>query len=547
MPPPGYGDCSDMPEMQSGTRSEVLGVVAYPRLREAEKDFNDGCFDTAAARVIQHLREHRDEPRGLALLGAIALKTGAFVQAEQFLRRAMSLGLQTIDVQRALASALHHQDRLDEALNAFTYLEQITSDPQATATRALILDKLGRNSDARPVHEEALKREPNQPQFWLAYGHNLRAAGRTDEAIAAYRRIIEIDSEHGEAWWSLASIKSRVLTDKDVEAMNRALEVAVDILNVVPLHFALGRAWHDRKQFERAFGHFREANCLRASVIKYNPDELTEEVDEFIRTTGTETLVRPNQVDATGPVPVFLVSMARSGSTLLEQILDQHPKIEATGELPYVKSLMRAALELHTRREPVTVPQLIQRLSSAEKNAFGADYMSRAELHRHTDSPFFIDKMPMNWSDILFIREILPQARFIEIRRNAMDCCFSNFVHHFSLAHAPSFDLVHQARCYVDYTRLIDHIGSVAPEFICNVRYERLIEEPEAVLRQTLGYLGLDWDDALLQFHESDRVVRTPSAEQVRRPLNRQGVDTWKPYEQWLGPLRDALGPLADA
>jgi hypothetical protein len=154
--------------------------------------------------------------------------------------------------------------------------------------------------------------------------------------------------------------------------------------------------------------------------------------------------------------------------------------------------------------------------------------------------------MPMNWSDVPFIRRILPQARFIEIRRPAMDCCFSNYMHYFSRAHASSFSLDHIGRAYVDYARMMDHIGTIAPETLYRVSYEQLVDNPEDTLKGVLDYLGLGWNPALLSFHESDRIVRTPSAEQVRRPLNREGMGAWKPYEQWLGPLRDALGPLAD-
>jgi hypothetical protein len=155
--------------------------------------------------------------------------------------------------------------------------------------------------------------------------------------------------------------------------------------------------------------------------------------------------------------------------------------------------------------------------------------------------------MPMNWSDVLFIREILPHAKFVEIRRDPLDCCFSNFTHCFSRAHAASSSLDHMGRAYVDYVRLFKHFDEVAPGLICHVVYEDLVENPEHELRKVLDYLHLPWDESLLRFYESDRTVRTPSAEQVRRPLNRSGMGAWKPYEEWLGPLREALGPLADS
>ena len=169
------------------------------------------------------------------------------------------------------------------------------------------------------------------------------------------------------------------------------------------------------------------------------------------------------------------------------------------------------------------MPDFIVQMAPEETDALGREYLRRASHHRQTNKPYFVDKMPTNWTDILFIRKILPQARFIEIRRDPMDCCFSNYSHHFGSAHAPSFDLIHQARACTDYWRRMDHIEQVAPDFMCSVRYEELIEHPHRELAKVLDYLGLDWDEFLLSFHASDRVVRTPSAEQVRRTLELRG------------------------
>ena len=521
-------------------------IAAYPRLSEAKEKMDAGQLDAASMLVIQHLRENRNEPRGLALLGAIALKTGALVQAEQFLRQAIAAGARSFETQRDLASALNQQERLAEALNAFTILQQQSSDPHLRSTRTLILDKLGRNAEAIDEHLKLVDAHPDEPQFLIAYGHSLRAAGRTDDAIAAYRRATAIDPERGEGWWSIANVKAKVLTDEDIDAMNTALGIAVDALNIVPLHFALGRAWHDRKNAEKAFHHFSEGNSLRAEIINYDPNELTEEVDDVLGRFDREFYVRGRAFSRSGPAPIFLISMPRSGSTLLEQMLDRHPDIEAVGELPYMRALVRSAVEIHTRRGAVKVPDIVENMGDAEADAFGQDYLNRASLHWRGPARYFIDKMPMNWSDVPFIRRILPQARFIEIRRPAMDCCFSNYIHYFSRAHASSFSLDHIGRAYADYARMMDHIGTLAPETLYRVRYEELIERPEEILRGALHHLGLEWNEALLSFHESGRVVRTPSAEQVRRPLNREGIGTWVPYSKWLGPLREALGPLAD-
>jgi hypothetical protein len=310
------------------------------------------------------------------------------------------------------------------------------------------------------------------------------------------------------------------------------------------MHFALGRAWHDRKEHARAFEHFSKGNELRAETINYRPEELTAEVDSFAQRLGPD-FFKPAAAPESGAIPVFLVSMPRAGSTLLEQMLDCHPDVEAVGELPYIRAILRSAMEIRTRSGPAEVVELVASLTPRECEAFGADYLNRASLHRRTNARYFVDKMPMNWSDIPFIRKILPHARFIDIRRPAMDCCFSNYVHYFSRAHSSSFRLHDIGRCYVDYVRLMDHLAAVAPGLVHHVDYVRLVDSPEPELRQLLHYLGLPWDESLLSFHESGRVVRTPSAEQVRRPLNRQGFDVWKPYEAWLQPLREALGSLA--
>lgn len=199
-----------------------------------------------------------------------------------------------------------------------------------------------------------------------------------------------------------------------------------------------------------------------------------------------------------------------------------------------------------TQRGQVTVPQLVTNITDQQAEAFGLDYLRRAKLHRKSNSRYFVDKLPHNWSNILFIRRILPQAKFIDIRRSAMDCCFSNFTQSFSSAHASSFALEDIARCYGDYVRMMTHLSEVAPGMTCHVAYDQLVEKAEAELKKIVGYLELDWDASMLEFHKLGRVVRTPSSEQVRRPLNRDGMGIWTPYSAWLGPLREALGDLAE-
>lgn len=524
------------------TQSDVIG---FPSLADAERMFATAQFDKAAQATMAHLRRHPNEPRGLELLGKIAMQLGALGQAERFFSVALNRGSKTPELQRHLASVLNQQERLNEASAMFASLLEENNDPPLKAILAVILDKLGKTHDAMFMRQQLVDEEPDNPHFHIALGHSLRAAGRVKEAISAYRAATKIDVECGEAWWSLASIKSRVFTEADETEMRRAIALAIDVRNSAPAHFALARALHDRCKFAEAFENYVIGNRQRAEAIGYDANELTAEVTEVEQTVSTQYINRLNRTVETQDIPIFIVSLPRSGSTLLEQMLGSHADIEPIGELPYIPAILRSVVELATQRGKATVTQIVAGMSDGQADALGRDYLLRAKQHRKTSRPYFVDKLPHNWSNILFIKRILPYARFIDIRRPAMDCCFSNFTQSFSSAHASAFALNDIAQCYTDYVRLMRHLDKVGSGTVHHISYTKLIENAEDELRSALDYLGLPWDPGMLEFHNLDRVVRTPSSEQVRRPLNQDGVDIWKPYSEWLGPLRAALGPLA--
>lgn len=525
--------------------SGTVSVTAKPLISQARAHFQQDQFEAAAKSLIAHLRQRPGDPEALSILGQTALMLGALGQAERFLRQAMAAGANGIDERRALVSVVNQQERLGEALALIEGFDGYDTDVDLRAIRGGILNKLGRSDEAMAIYARLAEENPGRPQMWIAHGHDLRAAGRVDEAISAYRRALAADSEFGDAWWGLASIKRPVLTDEDIEKMQQMRALAVDVRNSAPIEFSLARAFHDRERFREAFEHYSEGNRLRAESLNYDRGELTREVAESERLATPEFMAALDREPLGEDRPVFIVSLPRSGSTLLEQMLGSHPAIEPIGELPYVPAILRTAMELATRHGRPTVPQLVAGLSDDQAATMGQDYLRRVSYHRKTDRPAFIDKLPHNWSNILFIRRILPQARFIDIRRPAMDCCFSNFTQSFTSAHAASFALEDIGQCYVDNVRMMNHLKQVAPGLVHHTDYERLVDFPQDEISRVLEYLDLPWDDAVLGFHQLDRVVRTPSSEQVRRPLNRDGIDVWKPYAAWLGPLRNVLGDLA--
>ncbi len=521
-------------------------LTLYPLLSQGVRLAGESDYEAAARSLIAHLGQHKDEPQGMAQLGFVAMRLGALGQAEHFLRRAIAQDARDFDTRRHLASVLSQQEKPHEAIPMLEELVRESGDIGLQSVRAGILDKLGRSDEALAIQEQLAQTHPDAPQMWIAYGHGLRSAGRVDEAIAAYRQAIAAYDEFGDAWWGLASIKRPVLGDADVDAMRSALAIAVDLRNLAPLHFALARALHDRSDYESAFHHYNEGNRLRAESLNYDASELSDEISEVERIADRDFIARFGDTPLGSSRPIFIVSLPRSGSTLLEQMLGSHPQIEPVGELPYVPAILRSFIEIATRRGRVTVLQAIASLTDQQAALFGNDYLERAALHRKTDRPFFIDKLPHNWSNILFIKRIIPQARFIDIRRPAMDCCFSNFTQSFTSAHAASFALRDVGQCYADNVRLMNHLDRAAPGLVHHIGYQALIEDPQSEVSRVLAYLGLPWDDTILNFHQLGRVVRTPSSEQVRRPLNRDGMEVWKPYSRWLDPLREILGELAE-
>ncbi|QZH75495.1 MAG: sulfotransferase [Erythrobacter sp.] len=521
-------------------------VPSHPGLYRPKELIADGKYELAAQSLIEFLRHNHDNPQALALLGEAANRLGALGQAEHFLRKAIKLGAREFDIRHMLASVINQQARPALAIPMFEELLEERPDPNTRLVLASIYEKTAQQDKSREIFRDLADTHANNPQVWISYGHSLRADGMVQDAVAAYRRAIAIDDGFGDAWWGLASIKSRILVDEDIATMRTALAMAADDRHRAPLHFAMARAFHDHAEYEEAFAHYKIGNQIRAASLNYNPAELTEEIRE-IELRIDQAFMRGLPKDPVGEgTPIFVVSLPRSGSTLLEQMLGSHSQIEPVGELPYIPAILRGFMEMATRRGKMTVPQAITAMSPEQASDFGREYLERANLHRRFGKQLFIDKLPHNWSNILFIRKILPQARFIDIRRSGMDCCFSNFTQSFTSAHPASFTLEDVGRSYVDNVRLHTHLDLVSPGMVHHIDYRKLVENPQEQIGSALQYLDIGWEDAVLDFHKLDRVVRTPSSEQVRRPLNRDGIAIWKPYSQWLGPLRDALGSFAE-
>jgi tetratricopeptide (TPR) repeat protein len=478
----------------------------------------------------------------IRMLAELAARIGRLQDSENLLRRALELAPSFQAARSNLATIFYKQNRAAEALEQLDLLaaEGEVADAHRNL-RAAALGRVGGYEEAIALYRDVLERHPAQPKIWMSLAHLLKTVGERDEAIAAYRHAIELQPGLGEVWWSLANLKTVDFADEDLAAMEAALDdAALGEDDRLHLHFALGKAYEDRRDAGRAWRHYAGGNAIRSGQLDHEPSRTTKLVDRNIALMTAEFFAEREGQGCAASDPIFILGMPRAGSTLLEQILASHSQVEGTMELPDIIALARRIAD------EGSYPASLRELDAAALKSLGQEYLDRTRIQRSQGTPFFIDKMPNNWVHAGFIRLILPNAKIIDARRHPLDCGFSNFKQHFARGQSFSYDLAHIGRFYADYVRMMAHLDAVQPGKIHRVIHERLVENPETEVRALLAYCGLEWEESCLRFHETKRPVRTASSEQVRQPLSRAGFDRWKPFEQWLDPLKDALGPALD-
>ena len=413
------------------------------------------------------------------------------------------------------------------------------------AHEADLLGKLGHHDDELSILRSLIARGPPNPSLQLSVAHALKTLGRGDEAIAAAREAIAIRPDYGKAWWILADLKTYSFSNDEVEAMETALASAGHPADRLHLHFALGRALEQRGEAEAAFAHYAEGNAMSLATMPRKASAIEGRVDRAISTFTAEFFEDRDGFGHDSDAPIFIVGLNRSGSTLVEQILASHSAIEATAELPIVGQLLRE-VSRDPRLAGETPMAKIAAIDADHARDLGAKYLERAADYRSTAKPRFVDKMPANWRHIGFIRLILPNAVIVDARRHPMATGFSNFRQDYNQGADWANSLDSIGHYYRDYLRLMRHFDRVLPGKIHRVINERLIEDFEPEVRRLLDHVGVEFETACLEFHRSSRPVRSASAEQVRKPINREGVDQWRAFEPWLDPLKEALGPALE-
>jgi tetratricopeptide (TPR) repeat protein len=528
----------DLEGADAAVARELRARVREPELVPAA----EALIENRLADARRALARAPQTPAALRLAAEVAARLGRHGEAEGLLARALAFP----GARYAYAMALHQQGKGAETLREADLLLAAEPDhPIYRHLKAAALMRTGGFDEAAREYAAVADAHPDQPLTWLSYGHALKTIGRQAEAVAAYRRAIALRPALGEAWWSLANLKTVSFLPADVEAMQAGLAAPdLDVDDRLHLLFALGRALEDAGAWEPAFRAYAEANALARPGLAYDAAETTAQVRRATALLGPTFFAARAGQGALAPDPIFVVGLPRSGSTLVEQILASHSQVEGTQELPDLMAIARRLGGPARRESEGAYPDILAALAPEELKSLGEEYLARAAVHRKRGTPFFIDKMPNNFAHVGLIQLILPNAKIVDVRRHPLGCGFSAFKQHFAQGQAFSYDLGDLGRYYADYVALMAHFDAALPGRVHRVIYERLVAEPEAQVRALLAHCGLPFEDACLRFYENDRAVRTASSEQVRQPIFTDAADHWRHFEPWLDPLKDALGPV---
>jgi tetratricopeptide (TPR) repeat protein len=523
----------------------LTAAVHDPGLQAAAKALRSNELPQAEALLRAHLKEHETDIAALRMLAEVATRLRRFMDAQLILERCLELAPDFAPALHHYAVVLFRQAKADQAMPHVENL--LARDPTNLGyltLKAAVLAHLGDTADSVRVYEAVLQRCSGQARLWLSYGHALKTAGRSDDSIAAYRRAGNLLPTLGDAYWSLANMKTFRFDAAEVQAMRTALERA-DLAEEDRLHFefSLGKALEDASAYAEAFSHYATGADIRRRLQPYSAEETASHVRRSRNVFTREFFASRDAAGAAEPDPIFIIGMPRSGSTLLEQILSSHPLVEGTMELPNVPAIARELADLRAGRG-TQYPESIADLQAADLIALGRRYIAETRLHRKSGRPHFIDKMPNNFLHVGLIHLMLPNAKIIDARRHPLACCFSNFKQHFARGQNFSYSLDDVGRFYRDYVELMAHFDSVLPGRVHRVIYERVVDEPQIEVQRLLDYCGLPFDERCMRFYENDRSVRTASSEQVRQPIFRSGLDHWRNFEPWLDPLKAALGDV---
>lgn len=510
--------------------------------------FCDGELDLAERVIREHLRASGKHVEALRLLGRIAHQRHVLEDAEGLLQEALRLAPTYLALRADYARVLIDRQKHLQARNEIASLLKLEPDNKDyLSLHASVCAGLGEHEFAITLYRELVSAAPSWPHLRLLLGNSLKAVGRQREAIESYRAAAATRPSLGDAYWSLANLKTYRFTVDEIERM-RTAEAAPATQPVDRYHlcFSLGKALEDRGEYAQSWRYYELGNALKRAESRYDP--LFSEINtrEQIEVCTTEFFAARAGVGLQDPAPIFIVGLPRSGSTLIEQILASHSQVESTQELHEIErivtELQGRELDVSSQRYPAVLPEL----GREEFGRLGEKYIGGANAYRKSQAgmaqAFFVDKMPNNFRHIGLIHLMLPRAKIIDVRREPMACCFSNLKQLFASGQEFTYSIESMARYYRSYLELMRHWDSALPGRVLHLCYEDVVEDIEASVRRVMQFCELEFEPGCAEFYRTARSVSTASSEQVRLPIFRSGLSQWRHYETWLGPLGEALG-----
>jgi tetratricopeptide (TPR) repeat protein len=527
----------------------IKAATKDPRLLAPAAALVDNRIPEAEALLRQHLKDYPTDVAALRMLAEVAARLRRYADAQALLERCLELAPSFDAARHNYATVLNRQGKSAAAL---PHVEQLLArEPRNPGYRNLkgaLLANIGDYAGSAQVYAQVLQEFPQQPKVWMSYGHSLKTSGSRADAVAAYRRAIDAQPNLGEAYWSLANLKTFRFSEADLLGIRNAL-ARDDLSDEDRLHFefSLGKALEDEGSYEESFVHYARGNALRRKSHPYSAAENSSFVRRSKALFTKEFLAARTGAGIAAPDPIFILGLPRAGSTLLEQILASHSLVEGTMELPDIPRIARELAGSNGADGEARFFEAVAALSGAQLRTLGERYLEDTRIFRKTGAPFFIDKMPNNCLYVGLIHLILPNATIIDARRHPLGCSFSCFKQHFARGQNFTYGLEDLGRYYRDYVELMAHFDAVLPGRVHRVFYERMVEDTDLEVRGLLARCGLPFEESCLKFYDNERAVRTASSEQVRQPIFREAVDHWRHYEQWLGPLKGALGTVLTA
>ncbi|MAV50620.1 MAG: hypothetical protein CME93_06630 [Hyphomonadaceae bacterium] len=515
-----------------------------PPLLAVMNHIHEGRILRAEEIARAFLQKHPRHIEGMRLLADIGSRLSVHEDAEFLLATAIELAPDNIQLRIDYIQVLRKRQKFALALEqAETLLERDPESPVFQSLFAIESMQAGNYEAALNSFDNVLKKLPDDPATLTSRGHALKTCGRSNDAVASYQKALAADPKHGDAWYALANLKTHHFSDADIKSMQATQSnEQLPLMSRIHIAFALGKAFEDAGAYDQAFENYARGNQLKKSQTRYTSSQMTAELDAQKQYCTRELFASNAGHGHAAADPIFIVGLPRAGSTLLEQILSSHSQVDGTLELPNILSLAHRLLGRNLQSDKHRYPRILGELDPQQLDDLGRNYIDGTMIHRQ-GAAFFTDKMPNNFRHIGLIHLILPNAKIIDARRNPMDCCWSGFKQLFAEGQEFSYGLEDIGTYYRNYVDMMAHWHAVLPENrILHVQHEDVLDDLEGEVRRILDYCGLPFEENCLNFHENKRAVRTASSEQVRRPVNKSGLEQWRPFEANLQPLIDALG-----